>query len=245
MPGQRRIPREVALACVLSAALVAGCSSNDTAATVPSSSPTTIASSAPPTSPSTTTPTTTVTSDSIPESTTTTAIAEPPASTAPSTVPVPTLESTTVPNDVSGSSDEIIARYVGYWDTRFAVLSADSPGDPNDARFAEFATGDQISSVSAETQRFNDQGRRLARPPDPVGLQRVVVQSINGDRAELQECFVDDALVVDRASGSVVDNDVVTLNSTATMRFVDGVWKLEKTTVIQRWAGVAGCALAE
>jgi hypothetical protein len=145
----------------------------------------------------------------------------------------------------TSDADEIVARYVSYWDARFAVLSGDEPGDPNDPRFAYFAIGAQLASASAETQRFNDQGRRLARPPDPVDLQRVVVQSINDEEAQLQECFVDDALVVDRASGSVIDDDVVTLNSTATMRFVDGVWKLEEATVIQRWEGVAGCALAD
>ncbi|HRW42149.1 MAG TPA: hypothetical protein P5193_11430, partial [Microthrixaceae bacterium] len=65
-----------------------------------------------------------------------------------------------------------------------------------------------------------------------------------GDRAVVQECVVDDGLVVSRDTGEVVDDSVSTHNVQAEMLRVDGVWKVSEARLLQQFEGVAGCALA-
>lgn len=179
-----------------------------------------------------TTSTTTTASTAAVPSTPTTVTTSPPATLAPVTPPEP------------GSLEgEIVGRYVGFWDARFAVNSGDAPGDPDDPRFVEYATGRQLEQVRQDTEWFRDQGHRLDHPDSPIGFRHVEVVSIEGDVALVQECVVDDGLVVVRASGSVVDDEVWTHLVSATMHRLDGVWKVEAARLIQEWEGIAGCAL--
>ncbi|HWL44480.1 MAG TPA: hypothetical protein VNQ73_16185 [Ilumatobacter sp.] len=146
---------------------------------------------------------------------------------------------------VYGSVEEaIVAGYLGYWETRFAVNSSETDPDPNDPRLAAYAADAQLATLVAETQRMRDAGERLAAPAEPHGFQQVRVVSVDGDAAQVQECFVDDGLVVDRVTSAVLDDQVVTFNTTARLRQVDGVWKVTEIRVIQRGEGVSGCALA-
>jgi hypothetical protein len=46
------------------------------------------------------------------------------------------------------------------------------------------------------------------------------------------------------ATGQVLDDGVVTRSVEATMRRVEGVWRLADTRVLQEWKGVSGCALS-
>ena len=94
------------------------------------------------------------------------------------------------------------------------------------------------------TQANLDEGRAFREAAQPVNYREVTVSSVDGDRAEVQECVVDDRLVVVRATGEVINDEVATHNVRATLRLVDGVWKVSATSLVQIWEGVAGCALA-
>lgn len=137
--------------------------------------------------------------------------------------------------------DEIEARYVGYWEAR---LAANSPPNPDDPALREYATGGQLEHVIRETVSNEAEGVELRRRPDSARFQRVVVARVSGDSAAVQECRVDDDLVVRSSDGTVVDDSVSTHNVQGEMRRVDGEWRLAETTLVQRWDGVAGCALA-
>lgn len=136
----------------------------------------------------------------------------------------------------------IIDAYTGYW----AARTAANTGTPNpqDPALAQFATGNQLEAVIAETQKNLDQGRAFQAAPNPANFRRVTVASVEGDRAEVQECFVDDGQVIDRATGTVLDDSVSTQNVIGNLRFVDGSWKVSGSRLVQDWEGVAGCALA-
>ena len=67
---------------------------------------------------------------------------------------------------------------------------------------------------------------------------------IDGDRAVVQECVVSDGVVVRRDTGEVVNDEVNTHNVQAELTRVDGVWKVSSARLLQRFEGVAGCALA-
>lgn len=140
------------------------------------------------------------------------------------------------------AGDGLVARYTAFWDARFEANS--DPVRPDLPALREFATGAQLDSVIAETQRNAEEGLAFRRPDDSVYERRVVVVERGGGVATLQDCVTNDGIVYRIDGGEVVDEEVVTRNLSATMRKVDGVWKLAATSELQEWEGVAGCALS-
>ena len=201
-------------ACIAAALLLAGTSCGDDGEASPASTTTTEAST------SSTESTTSTTSE------TTTAAGASTATTAPGT----------------SAEQEVIDRYIGYWNARFEANSG-TP-DPSDPALREYATGEQLDTVIAETQSHLDQGLAFQRAAEPHNIQRVTVVEIEGDRAVVQECVVADGVVVRRDTGEVVNDEVNTHNVQAEMTRVDGVWKVSAARLLQRFEGVAGCALA-
>jgi len=137
---------------------------------------------------------------------------------------------------------EVIDRYVGYWNARFTAN--EGTPDPDDPALREFATGEQLDAVITETQSNLDEGLAFQRPAEPHNIQRVTVIEIDGDHAVVQECVVSDGVIVRRETGEVVNDEVNTHNVQAEMSRVDGVWKVSSARLLQRFKGVSGCALA-
>ena len=214
MPWFDHSRHRAATVCVAAVLLLAGASCGDDGEASPASTTTTEAST------SSTESTTSTTSE------TTTATDASTATTAPGT----------------SAEQEVIDRYIGYWNARFEANSG-TP-DPNDPALREYATGEQLETVVAETQSNLDQGLAFQRPAEPHDIQRVTVVEIEGDRAVVQECVVADGVVVRRDTGEVVNDEVNTHNVQAEMTRVDGVWKVSAARLLQRFEGVAGCALA-
>lgn len=138
--------------------------------------------------------------------------------------------------------DEIIARYIGFWDARFAANSG--VPNPDDPALREFATGEQLETVVNETRDNLAQGLAFRRAASPSDIQRVTVIEIDGDHAVVQECVVADGVIVRRSTGEVVNDDVATHSVRGELLRVDGVWRVSSAQLIQRWEGVAGCARA-
>ena len=145
--------------------------------------------------------------------------------------------STSVP---STGEQEIIDRYLGYWAARFTANSG-TP-NPDDPALREFATGRQLEAVITETRGNLENGFSLRHRDDRNGFQQVTVLSVEGDNAVVQECFVDDDLIVRRDTGEVVNDTIATHNVRGEMSRVDGAWRVSEARLIQRWEGVAGCA---
>jgi hypothetical protein len=142
----------------------------------------------------------------------------------------------------SSAEQEVIDRYIAFWDARLAANSG-TP-NPNDPALAEYATGDQLTAVVAETQENLNEGRAFRARPDPADFRQVTVVSVEGDQAVVQECFVDDGLVIERATGDVVNDTIATHNVRGELARVDGEWRVSSTRLVQRWEGVNGCARA-
>jgi len=199
------------------ATFLAGCSDDDE----PAASTTTI-----PVETSTSTSTSTSATATEPDagSTTTTADESPPT-TAPGTTP----------------EQEVIDRYVGYWNARFEANSG-TP-DPGAAGLGEFATGAQLEAVIEETQSNLDGGLGIREADDPHDFQKVTVVEIDGDRAVVQECVVSDEVLFNRDTGEIVNDVVATHNVRGELLRVDGRWKVSSARLLQRFEGVAACAL--
>ncbi len=137
----------------------------------------------------------------------------------------------------------IIERYQAFWDARAAANA--EPPNPDSPQLRDLATGSQLLNVIEETTQRKKDGLAL-RPAQPSKAEhRAAIRSLSGDTAELNDCSINDGVVYRPSTGDVVDDSVVTRNATATMRKIDGAWRLESASVIQTWKGVAGCALAE
>lgn len=152
--------------------------------------------------------------------------------------------STMAPNSTVADPlhQEIIDRYIGYWDARLAANSGTpNPGDPS---LAEYATGEQLEMVTEETKDNLDQGLAFRPAVAPRNYRRVNVVSVDGDLAVVQECYVADGVIYRRDSGAIVNDEVATHNVRGELRLVDGKWRVAHTRLVQRWEGVDGCALA-
>ena len=174
--------------------------------------------------------------------------AQPPTSTtapATTTSTSSTTSSTTTSTSIAPAEtpeQEVIDRYVGFWNARFEANSG--VPNPDHPGLAEYATGAQLDNVIAETQDNLDEGLALQQRDAPAAIQKVTVVSIDGDTAVVQECYVDDALVVRRDTGAVVDDSITTQNIQGTLQRVDGRWRVAGTELLQESEGVSGCALA-
>ena len=105
-------------------------------------------------------------------------------------------------SEVDPAKQEVIAAYARYWAVRLRV-NADTP-NPDDPAFASVATGEQLATVIAETTRFRDQGVHMVPRSGAANLWSVRVVSLDGDAATVQECVVDDVMLVDRSRPSAV-----------------------------------------
>ena len=186
-----------------------------------------------------------VSNPSTDSSTTTTARAT--ASSSPSSLVVAStttiVGSTETPGASAASSDlhtEIVNRYIGFWAARMAANS--SIPNPDDPALPEFSTGEQLGQVRTETKANLDQGLALRAAANPTNIQRVTVVSVEGDHAVVQECVVDDAVVIRRDGGEVVNESVTTQNVRGELERVDGRWRVSRVVLVQQWEGVAGCA---
>jgi hypothetical protein len=188
-------------------------------------------------------PSTTSTSAAASATTTTSTAAEATTSSTTSTTPTSTTP-TTATGGTSGATpeeQEVIDRYVGYWEARAAANSG--VPDPASPALVEFATGEQLDAVVAETQANLDGGLAFRPADDPANYREVRVVSIAGDQAVVQECRVDDGVVFRRDTGEVVNAAVATHNVRGELQRVDGVWKVARAELVQRWEGVGGCAV--
>lgn len=140
------------------------------------------------------------------------------------------------------AEEEIVARYIGYWDARFAANSG-TP-NPDDPALRDFATGAQLDAVIAETRSNLENGLAFRPAANPSDIQRVDVIDLEGDHAVVQECVVTDGVIYRRNTGEVVDGEVYTQNIRGELQHVDGAWRVSSARLIQQWEGVAGCAHA-
>ncbi|QYG94408.1 hypothetical protein HC251_19515 [Iamia sp. SCSIO 61187] len=149
---------------------------------------------------------------------------------------------TSGPTGGDAAEQEVIDRYLGYWAARLEANSG--VPDPAHPGLAEFATGAQLEAAVAEAQSNLEAGLAYRQREHPAAFQRVEVVSIEGDVAVVQECYVDDGLVVRQDTGEVVDDDISTHNVRGDLvREHGGPWRVSAVRAIQVWEGVAGCAL--
>lgn len=140
------------------------------------------------------------------------------------------------------NEEEIIRRYLGYWDARYQA--GREPVNPDYPLLREYATGRQLETLLTETRYRQQHGEAFRYPEPSISRRDVQVTSIEGEKASVYDCLVDDGIIYRIGTGEIINGEVGTQSVTADLVLVEGKWKVEAAHLIQNWAGVAGCALA-
>lgn len=152
-------------------------------------------------------------STTVAESTTT---AEPTTTVAETTTTVSTVE------------DEIEAAYRAHWDAYVEIFAAP---DPNNPLIDQHFTGDAKQAVLDAIARHLIDGTAVRAPDDPADFaQDVLSVDVDGGEAQVISCVVDGLVVVDSATGTAINDNLVTLRRATTMLLSDGRWKVSAGT---------------
>jgi hypothetical protein len=157
----------------------------------------------------------------------------------PSAQSVATVLATGLAPSAPPAEPGVAERYLAYWEAR---REANRLGDPAAASLAELATGRQLEQARDEVRTNRSLGLTYRTPDPSLTAHDIHVESRTRRRAVLSDCFVNDGIVIERRTGRVVDDTVVTRRISAVMRMVDGEWRLAATEVLQEWEGVSECA---
>lgn len=158
--------------------------------------------------------------------------------TVPSAVdPTGAVSTTTTEAPEMTVEEEVEAAYLEA-ERQFMVFMEDPSLPLADAK--QFRTGAALSQLQDAVERRQDLGRFTAYPNgyNESFILETVVQSSD---ARVLACVQDDAVVM-RPDGTVVDDDVVTLQLEAKLVLVDGQWLLASESVVKEWEGRAECS---
>jgi hypothetical protein len=137
---------------------------------------------------------------------------------------------------------EAAVRQVAEAWSRAATRLAASP-DPTDAALSRYLTGDFLSGT-VQSQQDRARKHLTSRPANPDRhLYRIDSISIHGENAVLNECVVNDFVLLDAKTGKILDDSVATRNVQTSAKRISAIWKLSERTTLKEWNGVAGCAV--
>ena len=161
---------------------------------------------------------------------------EAPASTTEASEPPDTTVAETTTSTLSPEA-EVEAAVMAYEAMASRLIQAP---DPNDPEIAERATGENRSHLEAHLQELVALGR--AGQLGPNTRQTVLHTEVSGDQATVEVCSVDDGVLIEVATGRVLNDDVVTDHSVVTLERSDGAWLVAQRSRIATWDGVTDCA---
>jgi len=183
--------------------------------------------------------------------TSSTGSADPTATTAPqSTASQPSTTGTSAPGTSTTEpaskwtleQQGVIDAYGGAM-SAFDQATADPPNPDSPALLA--TTIDPVlTEVRNLASSWKGFGQALRYPANSVHRIDTLSVEVAGNTATIETCNVDDGVLYEPATGKVLNDKVTTAHDKATMTLVDGSWKLATRAQLEKWEGVAGCAVA-
>jgi hypothetical protein len=126
------------------------------------------------------------------------------------------------------------------------TLDANNPPNPSHPGFATYSTDRAQATAVAASEGLLKRGLATRLPPNSRARHGPEVVSIDGNTAVVRDCAVDDSLLVDIATGRVVEGEGQAETVLYTVVLVrtgqDAPWKVSFTKAEQRWYGITGCA---
>lgn len=150
------------------------------------------------------------------------------------------------PRTPKTEEEKIVEAVKGYYRVDDEAFQGPHPDDP---RYSIYAAGPQLEAAVQAARRAKDQGLAGRIPANSRSEQRVTVLSIDGDRARIRICEIDDGIIVRADTGAPAYNYppgfAVTALMSGEMVRESGAWKIWSLKQEQRWEGVAGCAVGQ
>lgn len=121
-------------------------------------------------------------------------------------------------------------------------LSIEPIGDPESPLLATYATGEALEQLRSAIREKRSLG--IARRSSDQGLSKVRVGVAEGEAgvATATACQVDDDVLYEVGSHSIVDDSVWSRSLIVHFVRIDGAWKVSSVETTQVAEGVAGCA---
>ncbi len=136
----------------------------------------------------------------------------------------------------------MLAAYQGYWaavDEMFAPPQV----RPDLPAFREYATGEVLVDIVRSAEETKAEGSVFQIPQGGQYSHRAEVVSVEGDRATVRDCNIDDTVELNATTSEVIDVAVSTRLYISMLVREDGRWKVAVLNREMTWDGVAGCAL--
>lgn len=175
---------------------------------------------------------------------------EAPTTGAPSSTSVrPATTGTAVPGTttsqtgrLTGEEQQVVDAYLAAM-AAFDQTTADPP-NPDHPALAATTVDPALTEVRDLAASWKGFGQALRYPTTSVHEITTLSVEIDGATATIETCNVDDGILYEPASGRVLNDKITTAHDRATMTLVAGTWKLATRAQVQKWEGVAGCAVA-
>lgn len=169
----------------------------------------------------------------------------PPSSppTASTTSPATTASTAmTVPeqSDSTAADDVVLASYVAAMDAYTAAVA--DPPNPEDPTLADHVMDPLLTEFRNTATQWKGFGQAVRYPDPTVHRTELISVEVDGDRAALEVCSVDDSILYEPATGRVLNDDVSTNHIRATLVLDGDQWLLSERERVEQWEGVAGCA---
>lgn len=129
-----------------------------------------------------------------------------------------------------------------YQEALTAEIEASEVPDPSDPRLAATHLDPLLQQVHEQIMGRRIIGQVAKRPANSKSATTILAVTIDAATATVSECTVDDGVVIEVATGRVINDKVATIKRTATMQLDEGTWKVVKRLNEQEWEGIAGCA---
>jgi hypothetical protein len=137
--------------------------------------------------------------------------------------------------------DEVLGAVDGFVRS---TITANDPPDPGHPELVRFRAGAVLHDAVRAVEHNRLVGIAYRRPDPSSSSHRAVVELIEGDRAVVRNCVVDDVRQVALADGRVLNASTATKLFRTTLERFEQQWKVVENVLVDRWEGVAGCAPA-
>lgn len=136
--------------------------------------------------------------------------------------------------------EQILADYKKANDAYHDVINA---GDPNLPTLQQTHTGKNLQTVQRNTFELKAKGQLGRDGPHSRLTDRAVVEQILETKAVVQDCVVDDGMIIDATTGQLINSRTVTRSVQAELEKSQEGWKVSGFTFLHEWKGLAGCAV--
>jgi hypothetical protein len=162
-----------------------------------------------------------------------------PSSSATDPSPVPSFA--TQPTPLASRESKVleaVKRFV------FTTVTVNDPPDPDHPDLARYRTGEVLDNAIESVRQNQLLGIAYRHGTSAAPAMSGTIVSLDDEAAIVRNCIVDNVQQVALSDGHVLNDAVATKLFETTLWWVDGTWKVARNSLVQRWEGVAGCAVS-